>query len=327
MAAVAILRVLAALALSIAVVAPAAAAAPLVPVDGRFQDEAILEDLENPTSVRFAPAPDGRIFVAEKSGRILAFADRRDRDPVVVADLSQDVHDFWDRGLLGMTLDPAFPLNGRLYVLYTRDAAIGGASPRWGDTCPDPPGAMAAGCVVSGALARITVNELGVATEIKTLIKDEWCQQFPSHSVGTVAFGPDGMLYASAGEGASFSQRDWGQLPGKGGYPANPCGDPVNEGGAMRAQDVRTTGDPTGLSGAIIRVDPATGEGAPGNPFATGDAGARRVIAYGLRNPFRWAFRPGTSEIWLGDVGSQEWEELDAIPDASDAVAENFGWP
>ena len=114
------------------------------------------------------------------------------------------------------------------------------------------------------ALARITVDALGVATEVKTLIQDEWCQQFPSHSVGTVAFGPDGMLYAGAGEGASFMEYDWGQLPGVKGFPANPCGDPPDEGGSMRSQDVRTPADATGLSGAIVRVDPATGDGVPG---------------------------------------------------------------
>ncbi|HET8949199.1 MAG TPA: PQQ-dependent sugar dehydrogenase, partial [Solirubrobacteraceae bacterium] len=308
--------------------APAAsAAAPLQPVDSRFQDETVLDGLESPMAVRFAPAPDGRIFVAEKGGRVLAFDDKRDTDPEVVVDLSSEVHDFWDRGLLGMALDPAFALNGRLYLAYTRDAAIGGTAPRWGDTCPDPPGAVAAGCVVSGALVRVTVGALGAATEVKTLIKDEWCQQYPSHTVGTVAFGPDGMLYMSAGDGASFTQRDWGQLPGNGGYPSNPCGDPVDEGGSMRSQDVRTPADPTGLSGAILRLDPATGQGAPGNPLAAGDAGARRLIAYGLRNPFRWAFRPGTDEIWLGDVGSQAWEELDVVADANDGAAENFGWP
>jgi len=320
-------RLLPALAAALALAGPAAAAPPMQPVDGRFQDQAVLEDLESPMAVRFAPPPDGRIFVADKSGTVRVYESGSDQDPLVTVDLADEVHDFWDRGLLGMTLDPAFAINGRIYVLYTRDAAIGGAPPRWGDTCPDPPGANAAGCVVSGALARITVNELGVATEIRTLIQDEWCQQFPSHSVGTVAFGPDGMLYAGAGDGANFTQPDWGQLPGVAGYPPNPCGDPVDEGGSMRSQDLRTTQDPTGLSGAIIRVDPATGEGAAGNPFASGDAGARRVIAYGLRNPFRWTFRPGTDEIWLGDVGMAAWEEIDVISDADDAVAENFGWP
>ena len=208
------------------------------------------------------------MFVAEKSGRVRVYRGVDDPEPAVAIDLSEQVHDFWDRGLLGMALDPAFAVNGRLYVLYTRDAAIGGAPPRWGDRCPDPPGATTAGCVVSAALARITVDALGVATEVETLIQDEWCQQYPSHTIGTVAFGPDGMLYAGAGDGAGFIQHDWGQLPGVDGFPANPCGDPPDEGGSMRSQDVRTPADPTGLSGAILRVDPATGDGAPGNPFA-----------------------------------------------------------
>ena len=63
-------------------------------------------------------------------------------------------------------------------------------------------------------------------------------------------------------------------------------------------------GDPASLDGAILRLDPATGAGAAGNPFAaSSDANARRIIAYGLRNPFRVTFRPGTNELWVGDVG------------------------
>lgn len=53
---------------------------------------------------------------------------------------------------------------------------------------------------------------------------------------------------------------------------------------------------------------------------------AKRLIAYGLRKPFRWAFRPATDEIWVGDVGSQLWEELDVVADANDAVTEKLGW-
>ena len=174
------------MALAVAVLAgslapPAAAAPPLQPVDPHYQDEVVLDGLESPMAVRFAPAPDGRIFVAEKSGKVLAFDDKRDKEPVTVVDLSDEVHDFWDRGLLGMALDPAFTVNGRLFLLYARDAAIGGTAPRWGDTCPDPPGAMAQGCVVSGALVRVTVDALGVGTVDKTLIEDEWCQQYRIH--------------------------------------------------------------------------------------------------------------------------------------------------
>lgn len=109
----------------------ATAAPPLQPVDDHYQDETVLAGLDNPMAVRFAPAPDGRIFVAEKSGRVLAFDDKHDTDPQVVVDLADEVYDFWDRGMLGMALDPAFTVNGRLYLLYARDAAIGGSAPRW----------------------------------------------------------------------------------------------------------------------------------------------------------------------------------------------------
>ena len=60
---------------------------------------------------------------------------------------------------------------------------------------------------------------------------------------------------------------------------------------------------------------------------ARADLNVRRIIAYGLRNPFRFAFRPGTREIWVGDVGSDRDEEIDRIRNPTDATVENFGWP
>jgi glucose/arabinose dehydrogenase len=90
---------------------------------------------------------------------------------------------------------------------------------------------------------------------------------------------------------------------------------------------VRTTGDPVGLSGTIIRIDPATGEGLPTNPLAESpDPNARRIVAHGLRNPYRFTVRPGTSELWIGDVGWNEWEELNRSL-GSDRQLDNFGWP
>ena len=72
----------------------------------------------------------------------------------------------------------------------------------------------------------------------------------------------------------------------------------------------------------------ATGAALPSNPlFGNSDLNARRIIAHGLRNPFRFAFRPGTSEIWIGDVGWSEWEEINTIDNPTDSVVENFGWP
>ena len=133
------------------------------------------------------------------------------------------------------------------------------------------------------------------------MLIEDWCQQYPSHTVGDLAFGADGALYVSGGEGASFNFTDYGQD----GNPLNPCGDPpagaggvqtppTAEGGALRSQDLRTGGDPVGLSGAILRVDPNTGAGLPGNPlFGSTDPNARRIIAHGARNPFRLTVRPG----------------------------------
>ena len=100
------------------------------------------------------------------------------------------------------------------------------------------------------------------------------------------------------------------------------------EGGALRSQDLRTSGDPVTLDGTIIRVDPATGAGLPTNPFAGySDANARRIVAHGLRNPFRFTFRPGTNELWIGDVGWGDWEEINRIVSPHRRVVENFGWP
>ena len=103
---------------------------------------------------------------------------------------------------------------------------------------------------------------------------------------------------------------------------------PTAEGGALRSQDVRTTGDPVGLDGADLRVDPATGVGMPGNPFASSPSlNARRIVAYGFRNPFRITNRPGTGEMWVGDVGWSTWEELNRVVNPADGTADNFGWP
>jgi glucose/arabinose dehydrogenase len=303
-----------------------------------FSEHVDVSGLKEPTAVRYAA--DGRMFVAEKSGLVKVFDGPGDPTPTVFADLRTEVHDFWDRGLLGLALDPAFPAQPYVYVAYTYDAAIGGTAPRWGvagatsDGCPTPPGPTSDGCVVSGRVSRLTADG-DTATGPEQVLVEDWCQQFPSHSIGALAFGRDGALYASGGDGASFTAVDYGQF----GSPRNPCDDPPGgtgaaltapdaEGGALRAQDLRSSGDPAGLNGSVIRIDPQTGEGLSDNPGAgSADRNVRRIVAHGLRNPFRLATRPGSDEVWLGDVGWNDVEEVDRVAAPTGAAVANFGWP
>ena len=318
------------------------------PVPQGFEDEVVFGDLDFPSTLDWLP--DGRILVAEKSGRLWMYDSISDATPTLFADLSGAVHNWFDRGLLGLAIDPGFPANPYVYVQYTYNVAPGASGPIPGlelglnDACPDPPGGTApsGGCVVSGRLSRLTVSAGGsgntmVAGSEDVLIRD-WCAQFPSHSIGTILFGPDGNLYAASGDGASFSNADWGQwgMDTAGNPAPNPCGDPIGsnpptsaEGGAFRSQDFLTTGDPTGLAGSLVRVN-SSGDPIAGNPMfgtAGADTNARRILAAGLRNPFRFTFRPGTTELWVGDVGWGTWEEINVIRSTTPSHVADFGWP
>ena len=307
---------------------PAAPAGAEVPPG--FRDEVVFEGLKSPTSVAFAP--DGRTFVTEKNGMVLTFSGRGDEKPKVVADLRRVVHSFNERGLMSAVLDPAYPRRPYLYVGYTYNAPLGGVAPAWGTAkgggkrkgVPEgclggrPDLGFALGCPASSRVSRLTLAKGGKAIAEDVLLED-WCQQFSSHSIGDLAFDRSGALLVGGGDGAYFDGPD----VGKRGYPANACGDPPLEGGALRAQDLVTPGDPVTLDGTVARISPLDGSPAAGNPSgAPGNEG--RIVAFGLRNPFRFAVRPGADELWIADVGWTTAEEVNVAP--LDRVAD-FGWP
>jgi glucose/arabinose dehydrogenase len=121
------------------------------------------------------------------------------------------------------------------------------------------------------------------------------------HNGGMLQFGPDGYLYVAVGDGG-----------------ANPPGIPVGAFG-------QTVDD---LLGSILRIDPRNGSPyaiPPGNPFA-GTPGARpEIVAYGLRNPWRFWIDDATGSMLIGDVGEGAREEIDRLP--LDHLGLDFGWP
>jgi glucose/arabinose dehydrogenase len=130
-------------------------------------------------------------------------------------------------------------------------------------------------------------------------------QPQPNHNGGDVTIGPDGMLWISTGDGGGGGDRGPGHAPGGNG------------------QSLAT------LLGKLLRIDPTPSAGRaysipPDNPFATG-GGRPEIWAYGLRNPWRFSFDRATGDLWIGDVGQNEWEEIDRLP-AGTGAGSNFGW-
>lgn len=245
-----------------------------------------------PVGFRFAP--DGRLFIWEKTGIVKIFKNGN-LLPTPFLDFSTKVNRVNDRGMLGLALDPEFTNNGYVYLLYTYENTPN----------PDDPGAKTA------RLTRVKADPLNpdvmlANSEIVILgsIGTPPCDNYPTgsdciasdgntHTIGTVEFAPDGKLFVSIGDGAPPSLNSQ----------------------ALRAQDLYS------YSGKILRIWPDGS--APGdNPFDDGTNSIRsKVWAYGVRQPFRFGLHPTLGEPYWGDVGWNSWEEINR------GRGGNFGWP
>ncbi len=237
---------------------------------GRLRDARVglrrIAVLEQPTGLAVRRG-DPSLYVTEKAGRVVAL--REGRPPEVVLDLRGRVSLGSEQGLLGLAFSP----DGRFLYVDLTD--------RNGDT----------------RLLEFRVEDGTVVagSERRVLFVD---QPYSNHNGGAIAFGPDGSLYVTLGDGGG-------------------AGDPED-----RAQDRST------LLGKILRISPRPRDGRPygiprDNPFV-GRAGVRPEIwAYGLRNP-RLTFDRRTGDLWIGDVGQSAWEEIDVLP-AHEGGA-NLGW-
>lgn len=283
--------------------------------DSGFVLHEAVTGLVKPTAIAFRA--DGAMLIAEFDGRVRVWRDGSFLSTPFI-DLSDEVGSVWDRGLLGIALDPSFEVNGFVYLLYAVDEVFG------------PPEESSSEATF-GRLTRYTADphngrNTALPDSRLVLLGVEADEGFvscgPSHTIGTLRFGLDGSLFVGAGDGASFSLVDDGGhhascfLPDP--FPGFGSDEDI---GAFRAQWLGS------MSGKILRIDPATGEGLPDNPFFTGDAEDVRskVWVSGLRNPFRLNVRPGTpppGTLYIGDVGWQTFEEINVA-----TGGENFGWP
>ena len=307
-----------------------------------FADVKAIGNVTEPTGVAFAP--DGTAFVALKTGVIKSFdydigsgIFEPNADSTDFADLSLNVNNYWDRGLTGIAVDPQFGTAGHnfVYVNYTynRDPRDNPpVVPKWGDPssavrrvrrpgddqpavrglCGDGAGHPADRAAAAG-LAWLDDGSGQRARRCSPTA----ASSSRSHASGDVVFGPDGKLYASAGDGASFDTEDYGQY-------ANPClGDP-GERGRVAAQP----GPPNWRATRSASTARSCGSTrSTDSPRSQATAG-QWLVAYGQRNPWRLAFRPGTTELWSGDVGGSNWEEINRLPDATTpSTPVNRGWP
>ncbi|MEX0751064.1 MAG: PQQ-dependent sugar dehydrogenase [Dehalococcoidia bacterium] len=272
---------------------------------GGFVEDVVVDNLPAFIPTVFEFAPDGRIFIAYRYDEVKVWDGTTLHNYYTVP----DVNDVQDRGLLGMTLDPDFATNGWVYLAYTHEH---------NENDPNGPKTNKVMRVrantPSGNVANPATREVLLGT-FATTAADPSCDEMSggervwpenidcipvdhfSHAIGNLRFGPDEMLYVTTGDGASYVTVD---------------------SRAVRVQDV------TSLAGKILRVNPDTGDGLADNPFWTGDANDNesKVWAMGLRNAFRFNFQPGTNVIFSGDVGWNDWEEINVIN-----AGDNLGWP
>ncbi len=318
---------------------------------GSLTRQIVVSGLQQPTAIDWTP--DGTyMLVAQKDGQVRVVENGILRSTPLV-DLSPQVNNMRDRGLLGMAIHPNFPTNPYIYLAYTYDdpqltAGISGlAGPDGGGNRPS-------------RLVRLDVNPVTMMADPASLkvmagTNSTWANTshpekdstgdlsiLPSGIVNGVTIFANGNLISSGLQDNSPNQigtqnqniTDYlatdslshtigavhfgpdGML-----YLANGDGTAFNfmDPRGVRVQDINN------LSGKLLRIDPISGEGLSDNPFfdLLDPSGNQSKVFYsGFRNPFRFTFDPLTNLPVVGDVGWNTWEEVNTGRPGS-----NFGWP
>lgn len=232
---------------------------------------------DNPVALTHAGDGSDMLYVVEQTGTIRSFSNS---DVATESDLFLDIEaavvSGGERGLLGLAFHPAFETNGRFFVYYSASTGDGPVTRLSRFERSGGPGSAA------------DPESQAVLFEVS--------QTASNHNGGDLAFGPDGMLYVTIGDGGK------------------------------NASDAQ---DRSNLLGTIVRIDVDDDGGEPpygipdDNPFVGNETGIREEIyAWGLRNPWRFSIDGESGVIWAGDVGQNDWEEINVIVSGG-----NYGWP
>lgn len=252
--------------------------------------------LTGPLHITHAGDGSGRLFIVEKSGRIKVYLNSIYQGTFL--DIHTKVSTTGEQGLLSVVFSPDYTTNGYFYVDYTNLA---------GDT----------------VIARYQVSaDPGIANPGSEEILLTVDQPFTNHNGGQMAFGPDGYLYIGMGDG------------GSGGDPGNRAQNPGELLGKILRIDVRPASaipsTPAGSNRSFLPVLYVPGESTsyripPDNPYINTPGYQPEIWALGLRNPWRFSFDRVNGDLYIADVGQNEWEEVNVQPNTSTG-GENYGW-
>ncbi|MBZ9730201.1 PQQ-dependent sugar dehydrogenase [Salegentibacter sp. JZCK2] len=263
--------------------------------------ELIGEGFVSPLGVVPSPDDSNRLFVIDQIGKIWIINENGETLAQPFLDITSKVidlnHHYDERGLLGLAFHPQYEINGRFFVYYTAPPPPGGPEPgeQW-----DNLSRISEFRVSGGNPLQADFSSEQVILEIK--------QPQSNHEGGTLAFGPDGYLYISIGDGGGADDVGPGHVPDW--YE-------VNAGG--NGQDIESN-----LLGNILRIDidVAKPYGIPAdNPFVD-HPGLDEIYAYGFRNPYRFSFDMAEDHrLFVGDAGQVLWEEISVVEKGG-----NYGW-
>jgi glucose/arabinose dehydrogenase len=263
----------------------------------------VIDNLISPVGIAEPPDSSHRLFVVDELGQIWIIGADGKKLTAPFIDISGRMvtlsPSYDERGLLGLAFSPDFESNKKFYLFYT-------APPRAGTPVPGGPGATWDNLtrISEFKVSATDSNQADMSSERVLLEADH---PYLNHNGGTLAFGPDGFLYISIGDGGNKDDVGNGHVPDW--YT-------VNAGG--NGQD-----NYANLMGNVLRID------VNGNPYNVpadnpyvGTAARPEIYAFGFRNPFRFSFdRGGSHQLLLGDEGQSLYEEVDVVTKGG-----NYGW-